>query len=432
MKRINYILSFFIAFTLIACSPEEKDLFDDSSANRIEASLAQVNEVLLSAKNGWLMKYYPNANQKYGGYNLFLYFSADGKVTAASDVAGVGERMTSLYSLKQSAGAVLSFDTYNSIIHFFASPDSGVGSIGTGMEGDYDFTVMEECTPEKVVLKGTKSGSLAVMTPVADGVDWDEYIEKIFKMNDIMQEYPAFIFEDGSYPQDLTVSWNRLVITQKEDDNVVYTYAPFVLTSDGLEFYQPFTLNGKTFTSLVYKDEGEDSYLYSPEYPSVHFIPDYPLNAMFVNNVWYLSFSGLGPVGQGFWQEIIDANSPVGAEKVQYVGFEPYGEGVLDYVWYTNESGFGFSDALMYYELSGKDKVIMEYSGYMGGEYKNFIPDGYATWWSIMLFMSRKQTYTITAVDDPRRPTKIKLTQDDRPTNTIILSKEPIQYPFIN
>ena len=46
MKRINYILSFFIAFTLIACSPEEKDLFDDSSANRIEASLAQVNEVL--------------------------------------------------------------------------------------------------------------------------------------------------------------------------------------------------------------------------------------------------------------------------------------------------------------------------------------------------------------------------------------------------
>lgn len=93
-------------------------MFDDSSANRIEASLAQVNEVLLSAKNGWLMKYYPNANQKYGGYNLFLYFSADGKVTAASDVAGVGERMTSLYSLKQSAGAVLSFDTYNSIIHF--------------------------------------------------------------------------------------------------------------------------------------------------------------------------------------------------------------------------------------------------------------------------------------------------------------------------
>ena len=54
-------------------------MFDDSSANRIEASLAQVNEVLLSAKNGWLMKYYPNANQKYGGYNLFLYFSADGK-----------------------------------------------------------------------------------------------------------------------------------------------------------------------------------------------------------------------------------------------------------------------------------------------------------------------------------------------------------------
>ena len=372
MKRINYILFFFMVFTLAACSPEEKNLFDDSSANRIEASLTHVNEVLLSAKNGWLMQYYPNAIQKYGGYNLLLSFSADGKVTAASDAAGAGERMTSLYSLKQSAGAVLSFDTYNSIIHFFASPDSGVGGIGTGMEGDYDFTVMEECTPEKVVLKGTKSGSLAVMTPIAENTDWDEYIEEIFDMNTIMQEYPAFIFTDGGYSQELTVSWNRLVITQRDGDNLVYSYAPFVLTAEGLEFYKPFTLNGKTFTSLTYKDEGDNSYLYSPEYPSVQFVPDYPLNAMFVNNVWYLSYSGLGAIGQKFWQEIIDANSPIGAEKVEYVGFEPYGEGVLDYVWFTQTQGFGFSDALMYYELSGKDKIIMEYSGYMGGGLQKF------------------------------------------------------------
>lgn len=432
MKRISYILSFFIIFTLAACTPEEKDLFDDSSANRIEASLTQVNKVLMGAKNGWLMQYYPNATQKYGGYNLFLSFSADGTVTAGSDVAGIGERATSLYSLKQSAGAVLSFDTYNFVIHFFASPDSGIGGIGTGMEGDYDFTVMEECTPERVVLKGTKSGSLAIMTPLAENIDWDEQIEKIFDMNDIMQEYPAFIFEDGNYSQDLTVSWNRLVITEKEGDNIVYSYAPFVLTADGLEFYRPFTLNGKTFTSLTYKEAGDDSYFYSTEHSSVQLTPDYPLNAMFVNNVWYLSFSGLGSVGQKFWQEIIDANSPIGAEKVEYVGFEPFGEGVLDYVWYTNEPNYGYSDALMYYELSGKDKVVMEYSGYMGGSYQNFIPDGYATWWSIMLFMSRRQTYTITAVDNPKRPSKIKLTQDDRPTNTIILSKEPIQYPFIN
>lgn len=432
MKRINYILFFFMVFTLAACSPEEKNLFEDSSANRIEASLTHVNEVLLGAKNGWLMQYYPNATQKYGGYNLFLSFSTDGKVTAASDVAGVGERMTSLYSLKQSAGTVLSFDTYNSIIHFFASPDSGVGGIGSGMEGDYDFTVMEECTPQKVVLKGTKSGSLAVMTPIAENADWDEYIEEIFDMNTIMQEYPAFIFTDGGYSQELTVSWNRLVITQRDGDNLVYSYAPFVLTAEGLEFYKPFTLNGKTFTSLTYKEEGDNSYLYSLEYPSVQFVPDYPLNAMFVNNVWYLSYSGLGAIGQKFWQEIIDANSPIGAEKVEYVGFEPYGEGVLDYVWFTQTQGFGFSDALMYYELSGKDKIIMEYSGYMGGDYRSFIPDGYATWWSIMLFMSRRQTYTITAVDNPKRPTKIKLIQDDRPTNTITLSREPIQYPFIN
>ena len=53
-----------------ACSPEEDDIFSDSSANRADAAIAADMQVLTGAANGWLMEYYPEASQMYGGYKL--------------------------------------------------------------------------------------------------------------------------------------------------------------------------------------------------------------------------------------------------------------------------------------------------------------------------------------------------------------------------
>lgn len=48
-------------------------------------------------------------------------------------------------------------------------------------------------------------------------------------------------------------------------------------------------------------------------------------------------------------------------------------------------------DALMYYELSGKDKVIWSTVDIWVGS-RHFIPDGYA-WWSIMLSCRETDLY---------------------------------------
>ena len=73
MKKIFNLLFISLAVALYSsCTPEEENLFNDSSANRIEATLKADKEVLTSAKNGWLMEYYPSANLTYGGYNSFI------------------------------------------------------------------------------------------------------------------------------------------------------------------------------------------------------------------------------------------------------------------------------------------------------------------------------------------------------------------------
>ena len=84
------------------------------------------------------MGHFPEANQAFGGYNVLLKFGTDGKVTVASELYGASQTATSLFSVKQSAGIVLSFDTYNTIFHLFSDPadPTGAGGKGYGLEGD--------------------------------------------------------------------------------------------------------------------------------------------------------------------------------------------------------------------------------------------------------------------------------------------------------
>ncbi len=175
MKKIYYLLYLATAVLFAACTNEEDDLFDTSSALRADAAIAADTKILTDAANGWMMEYFPEAQQSYGGYNVLLKFGTDGKVTVASELYENSDITTSLYSVKQSAGIVLSFDTYNEIFHFFSDPSdpAGVGGNGYGLEGDYDFLILE-ATAEKVTLKGKKTGGIAVLTPMKE--DWEEYI----------------------------------------------------------------------------------------------------------------------------------------------------------------------------------------------------------------------------------------------------------------
>ncbi|MDE6306810.1 MAG: DUF4302 domain-containing protein, partial [Muribaculaceae bacterium] len=143
LARFKYIAALALMAGFGSCSNDVESVFPESSANRIDAALADVQDVLIGPANGWLMEYYPGSAQLFGGFNVLMQFSFDGHVTVASESAKEGETATSTYTLKQSAGAVLSFDTYNSVFHYYSDPDApGGGSAGYGMEGDFEFLII--------------------------------------------------------------------------------------------------------------------------------------------------------------------------------------------------------------------------------------------------------------------------------------------------
>ena len=188
MKKIHIIFAIAILGLLTSCLKDQEDLFDKPSAQRAEEAIAANYKILASAGNGWLMKYYPSPYRTYGGYCVFMKFTEDGKVTVASDIEDPDATAESLYKITQSAGIVLSFDTFNDIFHLFSTPDAPLGGdTGEGLEGDYDFEFIS-ASAEKIVLKGKKTGNYATMVPYSGS--WADYITKV-----------ATVEEDMNFPK---------------------------------------------------------------------------------------------------------------------------------------------------------------------------------------------------------------------------------------
>lgn len=246
MKRTKiYSLIGILALLLLgACSlHEEDDIFGDSSANRISEALKNYKEVLVSADNGWLMQYYPAVDQIFGGYNLLVSFNKNGQATVAGELAESDDLVTSLYTLKQSAGPVLSFDSYNEIMHLFSEPLNALG-------GDFEFTIMS-ATPEKVVLSGTKTKNMIVLTPVPKEVTWINYLKSVAEVQNSIFLGTFRLTIDGKEVGEVLQDYNVFTLTYTEADKLggVETI-PFIYTSEGIKFYSPITINGVTMSSF--------------------------------------------------------------------------------------------------------------------------------------------------------------------------------------
>ena len=404
-----------------ACSPEEDDIFSDSSANRADAAIAADMQVLTGAANGWLMEYYPEASQMYGGYNILLSFSEDGRVTVAGDiVTDPTATATSLFSVKQSAGIVLSFDTYNEIFHFFSDPgNSNGGGNGYGLEGDYDFLILE-ATPQQVRLKGKKSGSYAVLTPMEG--DWAAYIQEVQAAEATMLA-AQYNITDGTNTATASVNYRNMTINYTEGDEALSMPAPFIVTLTGIKFYEPITLWGQTITGFTY-DFANDSFT-ANELPNITMkreIP--PINQTFINGNWFMTYESMGSFAQAAYARLQPA---LEANDIQW-GYIFLGDML------SGEFGFNIVDnttsATVFpydYQLVGEDQVILYWNG-MGA--------GNATLYYSQLGISpvlevfgnyAPRTFTITT-DDPEAPTYVTLTDNSEPSNVITMYAAQVEF----
>ena len=206
----SIILSFAGIF-LLSCTPRVDDVFEDTSVTRLEMRRTEVIEMLTSKPNGWVMEYFAQSDptsssvEKHRGYTFLMQFRNDGTVTVGALVNGVFNTETSMWDVINDNSTVLTFNTFNSIFHYYSNPDPELGlwgADGVGIGGDYEFLVLTyNKTEDYQLLKGKKWSCYIHLTPLADNQDWEEYFGQLDKMKQFLFEenLPLGLYAQGKH-----------------------------------------------------------------------------------------------------------------------------------------------------------------------------------------------------------------------------------------
>lgn len=420
MKKILYVFALVSSFILASCNSETESLFGESASNRIEETLDNAQQVLVSAPNGWLMKYYPSSLQSYGGYNVLMSFTTEGEVTVSADIASPDAKSTSLYRLKEQAGPTLTVDTYNEIFHYFSDPASGVGDLGLGMEGDYEFTI-QSATPEQVVLRGKKTGNTIVMTPMPENETWESYLTDIqnaeAKANAVVYTYTVNGEEFSAQK-----SYRTFAITHTvNEESVTETFA-YIQTKDGMEFYSPITIGGMEVSKLIF-DSASGTWK-SEDGKAVMTPEATPAAVLFASGgPWFMTYDGMSAYGQKVVASALESMaSSYPGQTLDYLAIAPTYE-VVDMV-------FGGREGLLQLvtSTSGDDKVALSLTGYGDSIGVEFANAGLLD--AIYLFADFSPITFTVEPDDPYSPTTIKLTQVDNPSNVIVVTNQETKFGY--
>lgn len=260
MKRTVYLLLALTLLWLQSCVKEEKDLFDQPAAQRISATLKEYNKILQETTNGWKMEYFPETDRSMGGYTYFCTFK-DGEATLMGDfsltVGGkdeypAGTEVTSLYRLISDQGPVLSFDSYNPILHFFSEPKSVLDT--DGYAGDYEFVFMK-AEAGKIILQGKKYGNTMVMTRLDTPAK--EELDRILQMQKLLAKMPYERIDIGgkTYPLLLDYNNRQFILPTGTDEETASPQEAFLFTEKGIKFYQPLQVEGESLSEFIFSPE---------------------------------------------------------------------------------------------------------------------------------------------------------------------------------
>lgn len=279
MKR-NIVYLIFFALLLIgsSCDKKRDRFFEDNPTERLNTAVDEAFSILKSQKNGWTMQYFPSSDLEYGGYNLFVNFRTDENVEFQADyVPNLIEpdysTQMSTYKVYPGAGPILTFDTWNEIIHFFALPGAytGEGAVDSGTKGDFEFLVLK-ATADSVVLQGRKTLNRIVMLPIKSTPA--TFIQKMQKNAAKFDSYEDYVIEVGgkTYDAYFYSDLKRAFVFDDPEDENIYSY---VYTETGLEFYKEFSIKGVKVKKMTYVNPTAgypNGYFENPE-KTVKYIP---------------------------------------------------------------------------------------------------------------------------------------------------------------
>lgn len=275
MKNIYFAVLLISSILFGSCLKDESSLFDETASVRMDQALKNYKKTLLSSENGWLLEYYPEKNQSYGGYSYVLKFSSS-NIQAYFELAGSGERVESLYQLIADSGPVLSFDTYNSFLHAFSEPSE---SMPDGLQGDYEFILMGVSSDQnEIALKGKKTGNYMSLKRMKESPD--SYLIKLTEVKSLM-DTKNYKMSIGGVQADCVIS-DRIFAYQYAgaDKVVVSAEIAYNYTSSGIRLYKPIEINGVSESEFIIKNET----LVSPDGKVTITFVYPPINTVFITN----------------------------------------------------------------------------------------------------------------------------------------------------
>lgn len=252
-KLFAYILMMLPALLMTSCLKDQEDKFSESASERAANYLSKTKEVLTSSEQGWVLNYFPDRNQSYGGYSYTLKFD-DQNVTACWELSeDERESITTTYTLDNEDGPVLVFDTYNEFLHFFSTPAAKTGAGGyEAYDGDFIFIIMDISEDQNTItLKGNRSGNIMYMHRLDESIE--DYQTTLREFTDNLVFNTAVCDLDGEeYTMSLMIDDRYINIEDSEGESIE---APFCFEKDGFTLYEPITIGNSEVKSFKYNDE---------------------------------------------------------------------------------------------------------------------------------------------------------------------------------
>lgn len=434
MKKSNIILFLTSLLVFTSCLFEQKDIFDKTPAERMEAFLNEYQELLESADNGWMMEYYPDSDLSYGGYVYFLTFN-EGEVSVQFQLAAdVSVPVTSLYKMTPDDGPILSFDTYNKYLHYFATPSAGEENY-QGYRGDTEFKIMGKSKDNsEIYLVGRKSGNsctlvrneeynatdyLQACNVIRDELNYPSISSIEFQVGNIIGEAASngelelnhcLYFE---YPEDGN--------NDSEDEVMVEGGFPFCTTPDGIKLYEPIEIDGAEYDFFAY-DSQKNRFVSEDEY--VSFNMQYtPISEQMIDSEWFITRKNLSQAAAAAFAQSESALAKNG-DAIEYLALgiglnngKTYG---LEFKCTKGSGTFSMNTT-----IKDTDKLGIKYALKGEGDQTKYL----ANMLKIIDCFGRLSEKTfIVETDNFKQPTIIKLTDEADPSISMTLVKEKTAY----
>ena len=261
------LISIFAFVSLIvfpACQQLEPDAFDKSSSARMSDFLKDIRTTLAAEQNGWTLDYFPGS--AYAGVTYALKFTEQ-QVTATLETNPTVSE-TSSYALKSDDGAVLSFDTYNTVLHAYATPDS---KRYQAKGGDFEFEINSFDKEKKViVLIGKRSRNHCTLRPLTKPAA--DYFAAVKEFENSLAVPAAAATVEGKEIELYVDSGIRSIsIGEKGAEAEDIQTVRYVLTESTLRFSEPFKIGETEFTEWTY--DAQNGTLNGSGVSFVKFIP---------------------------------------------------------------------------------------------------------------------------------------------------------------